>query len=118
MSQGRAGCGATLPFHPRPLLLVSLLRVGTIYDLEGNPVMQADDVEAVFLNAIVDAAKEEPVYVVTNGAHAEFDERVRQLGVPVIVDDVVGDSALILAGQPSEWHGSENRRHPPRLPAP
>lgn len=76
---------------------------GRIYDLEGNPIAVVDDLEGTFLGAIAAAATREQCYVVTDGSRPEFVERVKQLGVAVVIDSLLEGRALVMAGDPSEW---------------
>ena len=76
---------------------------GIVYDLQGNPIDTTDDLERVFLDHLQIELTKQPCFVVTGGTQPNFDERCRQLGAVVLVDQGVGDAVLIVDGQPDEW---------------
>lgn len=79
---------------------------GDVHDLTGRKRGTTDDLEAVFLAAVEHAQKQGPCYVVVGtGSPPGFDDRIRALGAPILVDAALEDAALILAGTPDEWTG-------------
>lgn len=87
---------------------------GDVRDLRGGGYLgRTADIEQTFMDAVLAEVERhglDNVYLVIGNESRQYEQKTDKLrvfceehGIAFVVDDAIGDRALILAGKPSEW---------------